>query len=70
MSELTPRARYFLETFYSAINDGKSAERVHEDLLEIFPEYSPEIETAWGEIERMRASIFEVGGRKSEMGDL
>ena len=42
---------------------------MHKDLLEIFPEYTPEIEAAWGEIERMRGSIFEVGGRGPEKGD-
>lgn len=69
MPELTPRAYYFLETFYRSINEGKSAESMHKDLLEIFPEYTPEIEAAWGEIERMRGSIFEVGGRGPEKGD-
>ena len=66
MPDLTPRARYFLETFFMAINEGKSAESAHEDLLEIFPEYTPEIESAWGEVERMRRSIFEVGGRDGQ----
>lgn len=63
MSELTPRVRHYLEALQKAINEGRSAENKHAELVAIFPESKADLDAALREIERMREMIFEVGPR-------